>query len=187
MAKLIIATAAIAALMFIGVQCFGQDQLITKDADTIDCKITSITDDLIYFEVEDSDKSSKVPTEVLHKYLYRMEWETLGALNPKVFEQKNISVQKEFNGSVRTAGFHIERAGKYQMATPFLTLGSVAFTVGGGLQIANNKGANVALISTGCVLGAFAITSQILSARHLRKAGVEFQFIPVNEPNGATL
>lgn len=175
-------TTCLFLILFASLACSAQDVLITKDADTIECRIVNITEDLIYFKVQERDNQSKVPISALHKYLFRYQWETVGALNPSVFEKKQVSLQKEFTGNVRTAGFHIEKAAKYQMATPLLTLGSVAFSVGGGLQLTSSTGANRALVVTGCLLGAAAITTQIISAHHLRKAGVEFQFVPIQEP-----
>jgi hypothetical protein len=170
------------AFLMLSVKLFAQDVLITKDADTVNCKITGITDELIMFRVPESDKESKVPVSALHKYLFRMEWQTVGALNPSAFDKKKIDVQKAFVGNVRTAGFHIQRAAQYQLATPLLSLGSIGFIVGGGLQLTDKVPVNRALIATGCILGAAAIATQIISARHLKKAGMEFQFVPIKEP-----
>ena len=160
----------------------AQDVLITKDSDTVECKIVSITDDLIYFEIKESDKTTKVPIEVLHKYLFKMEWREIGPLNSKTFEKNNVVFRKSFKGSVRKAGFHLERAGKYQIATPILSIGGVAFTIVGALGISDSTPENKAFIGAGVTILAAAVTSQILSAHHLYKAGLEFRFLPINEP-----
>lgn len=174
----------IALIILQTVYGWAQDMLITKDADTVECKITGITDDFIMFQVYDSEKTSKVPVDALHKYLFRMEWETVGALNQNAFEKKKISVEKEFVGNVRTAGFRIQRAARYQMLTPIFGLAGIGFSIGGGLQLSNNQVGNRAMIATGIIFGAASITSQILSAMELRKAGVEFEFVPIKYTEG---
>lgn len=179
--KAVVYTAIVAVLMFVVSTCCGQDVLITKDADTIECRITSIGDELIHFQVDERDKPSKVPVEFLHKYLFRMEWEYVGELNqPNVKVSKPIT-EKQFVGNVRKAGFHLERAGAYQTMTPIFGMVGIGFGIGGGVLLAKNGDVGTGLIVASGVLGGAALISQFISGYHTRKAGNELRFVPVIE------
>ena len=166
----------------------AQDVIITKKADTIDCKIENIETELLFFKMPGSDKVSQVPISVLHKYLYKLEWETVGELNADAMENKRTvnyaqkpTIKKVLKGNIQTAGFHIETAAKWQMATPILSLGGIGFIIGGGLGVSNNNSVNRGLLAAGSVVLSAAIVSQIIAAYHLRKAGLEFRFVGINE------
>lgn len=98
-------------------------------------------------------------------------------------EQPVIDMSKPVSEQYgQTGGFHIQQAAKWQMATPILCLGGVGFAIGGALELTSNNMLNRALVSTGCVLVSAAITSQIISAVHLKKAGKKFEFIELRAP-----
>jgi hypothetical protein len=134
---------------------------------------------LIYFQVDERDTPSKVPVEFLHKYLFRMEWEIVGELNQPNQKIDRSVAEQQVVGSVKMAGFHLERAGTYQTMTPIFGILGIGFGIGGGFVLAKNQDVGTGLIVSSGTLGAAALISQFISGYHTRKAGSELRFVPV--------
>jgi len=63
---------------------FGQDMMITKQGDSIDCKISKIEEGLLFFTSAERNSETQVPIDFLHKYLEDDVWNYIGPLQSQL-------------------------------------------------------------------------------------------------------
>jgi hypothetical protein len=167
-------------LVFIQLISHGQDLLITKDADTIQCTILNVENELLFFKVESRDKSSQVPLSALHKYRKDGEWEFLSQLNPKVYESK-LDLTAHKDGTIKQGGFYLKKGGKQLVTGGVLSLTGIAFSGVGGAVLTKNQTAGYALIGIGGTAGLMGLIYLVSAGSNIKKAGDELEFIPVKQ------
>ncbi|MDP6907866.1 MAG: hypothetical protein QF371_00095 [Flavobacteriales bacterium] len=157
---------------------YAQDLLITKDADTLKCKIERFDNRLLHVSVKGKERLSQVPLSYLSKYRFNGEWVYLNQLNSEVFNEK-LNAKQRKDVSTSQAGFYIRSAGNNLIAGGALTLGGFGITaIGAGvLPIENEIG--YTLLGIGGTMGLVGIVYSISAGVKLKKAGKEMQFIPV--------
>jgi hypothetical protein len=63
----------------------AQDQIITRDADTLNCYIINIEPPFITFKINKSTENKRIPVSFVHKYKDKEDWFILNNLNPNLY------------------------------------------------------------------------------------------------------